>query len=45
VLFEVKLGLKVNFHKRMLIGVNISDSWLNEVATVLSCKVGNMPFV
>jgi len=38
-------GLKVKFHKSMLVGVNISESWLNEAATVLSCKVGKLPFV
>jgi len=39
------LGWKVNFHKSMLDGVNISYSWLNDVATILSCKVGKVPFV
>ncbi|XP_024636429.1 uncharacterized protein [Medicago truncatula] len=34
-LFEALSGLKVNFHKSMLVGVNISDSWLNEAASVL----------
>jgi len=45
VLFEALSGLKVNFHKSMLAGVNISDSWLNEATSVLSCKVGNVSFV
>jgi hypothetical protein len=35
VLFELMSGLKVNFHKN-------SDSWLNEVALSLHCKVGKM---
>jgi len=28
----------------MLVGVNISDYWLNEAAAVLNCKVGKVPF-
>ena len=35
----------MNFHKSMLGGVNISNSWLNEATTILSCKVGKMSFV
>jgi hypothetical protein len=42
VLFELMSGLKVNFHKSMLVGVSTSDSWLNEVALSLHCKVGKM---
>ncbi|MCI50369.1 putative RNA-directed DNA polymerase, partial [Trifolium medium] len=38
-------GLKVNFNKSMLVRVNISDSWLNEVASALSCKVGKIHFL
>jgi len=44
VIFEAMSGLKVNFHKSMLVGVNIT-SWLNEAASVLSCKVGKEPFL
>ena len=32
-------GLKVNFHKSCLVGVNIADSLLNEAASILHCKV------
>jgi hypothetical protein len=39
------LGLKVNFHKSMLVGVNIADSWLRAAANALHCKVGKMPFL
>jgi len=39
-LFEEISGLKVNFHKSMLIGVNVNDSWLTEAALVLNCKGG-----
>jgi hypothetical protein len=45
VLFELMSGLKVNFHKSMLVGVNISDSWLHEAATALRCLVGKVPFL
>ncbi|RHN70051.1 putative reverse transcriptase zinc-binding domain-containing protein [Medicago truncatula] len=38
-------GLKVNFHKSLLVGVNVTDSWLNEAASMLGCKVGKVPFL
>jgi hypothetical protein len=44
-LFELLSGLKVNFHKSMLVGVNISESWLREAASALRCKVGKVPFL
>ncbi|CAJ2666971.1 unnamed protein product [Trifolium pratense] len=43
VLFESMSGLKVNFHKSMLVRVNILDFWLGEAASALCCKVGNIP--
>ncbi|GAU22999.1 hypothetical protein TSUD_98280 [Trifolium subterraneum] len=45
VLFEAVSGLKVNFHKSMLVGVNIIESWLAEAACVLGCRVGVVPFM
>ncbi|MCI29939.1 RNA-directed DNA polymerase (Reverse transcriptase), partial [Trifolium medium] len=45
VLFEAVSGLKVNFHKSMLVGVNVAESWLSEAAAVLGCSVGNVPFM
>lgn len=45
VLFEAVSSLKVNFHKSLLVGVNISNSWWTEAASVLSCKMGKMPFL
>ncbi|GAU28189.1 hypothetical protein TSUD_313480 [Trifolium subterraneum] len=45
VLFETMSGLKVNFDKSMLVGVNIPDSWLGEAASALSCRVGNISFL
>jgi len=44
-LFESISGLKVNFTKSQLIGVNVHGSWLVEATLVLKCKVGNLPFV
>jgi len=44
-LFEAMSGLKVNFHKSMLVGVNVEESWLGEAASFLSCKIGKIPFL
>jgi len=44
-LSEAMLGLKVNFHKSSLVGVNINASWLSEAASVLGCKVGKISFL
>jgi len=44
-LFEAMLGLKVKFHKSMLIGVNIDEPWVHKAASVLSCKIGRLPFI
>ena len=43
-LFEEVSGLKVNFHKSMLTGVNVSKSWLTEAALVMNCRKGSLPF-
>jgi len=40
---EVTLELKVNFHKIILLGVNINDSWLQEANSVINCRVGGFP--
>jgi hypothetical protein len=45
VLFETMSGLKVNFNKSMLVGVNIANSWLRAEATALHCKVGTLSFL
>jgi hypothetical protein len=44
-LFESISGLKVNFNKSMLFGVNVNDSWLHEAASVMRCKHGRLPFM
>ena len=44
-LFESLSGLKVNFSKSHLVGVNVANSWLSEAAMVLNCRVSSIPFV
>ena len=44
-LFADMSGLKVNFHKSLLVGINIGESWLREAASILNCKVGKIPFL
>lgn len=44
ILFELASGLKVNFHKSSLHGINIDSSWLQTAADYLMCKVGGLPF-
>jgi hypothetical protein len=44
-LFADMSGLKVNFNKSLLVGINIGDSWLTEAASILNCKVGKIPFL
>jgi hypothetical protein len=44
-IFAEMSGLNVNFNKSILVGVNIADSWLNEAASILNCKVGKIPFL
>jgi hypothetical protein len=44
-ILEQLSALKVNFHKSMLTGVNVTGSWLSKAARVLNCHVGTFPFV
>jgi hypothetical protein len=44
-LFAEMSGLKVNFNKSMLVGLNIEESWLIEATSILNCKVGKVPFL
>ena len=44
-LFADMFGLKVNFHKSLLVGINIGESWLVEAASLLNCKVGKILFL
>ena len=44
-LFEAIYGLKVNFHKSLLVGVNVADSWMHETSLVMKCKKVCLPFL
>ncbi|XP_019447350.1 PREDICTED: uncharacterized protein LOC109350582 [Lupinus angustifolius] len=43
--FEMISGLKVNFNKSSLIGINVAHYLLSAAATFLSCKIGSIPFL
>ncbi|KAK2457421.1 hypothetical protein QL285_004692 [Trifolium repens] len=42
--FEIVSGLKVNFHKSKLYGVNLEDSFLSASLSFLHCEVDSIPF-
>jgi hypothetical protein len=42
--FELASGLKVNFWKSSLIGVNVDNSFLELASTFLNCRRGELPF-
>nr|KYP72270.1 Transposon TX1 uncharacterized [Cajanus cajan] len=42
-LFELVAGLKVNFFKSQLLGVNVDQVWVQSLAQFLNCKVGSFP--
>lgn len=41
--FEVISGLKVNFNKSCVYGLNLEEEELEEMADILECKVGQLP--
>lgn len=41
-LLDLVLGIKVNFQKSLIVKVNVSISWLEEVANMLNCKMGKL---
>ncbi|KAF1889637.1 hypothetical protein Lal_00024964 [Lupinus albus] len=43
-LFELSYGLKINYSKRSLFGVNIKDAQLNSTAAFLHCKLSAKSF-
>jgi len=45
ILFQELSGLKVNFSKSLLVGMNVPRSWLSEADMVLKCKVSSIPFM
>jgi len=44
-LLEEVSGLKVNFFKSLLTGVNIPPTWPSEAASVLHCRTASLPFL
>lgn len=42
--FEMASGLKVNFAKSNVIGLNMDEWSINGVSSFLACKVGSVPF-
>lgn len=40
ILFERIFGLKLNFQRSMLFGVNVAESWLHEATVVMNCNHG-----
>jgi len=42
--FELISCLKINFHKSLLVGVNVSRSWSDDNFNVLNCRVSQTPF-
>ncbi|KAL4189382.1 hypothetical protein AMTRI_Chr08g165150 [Amborella trichopoda] len=40
---EVTLGLKVNFHKSSMVGINCSDDLIMDLANMMGCEVGSFP--
>jgi hypothetical protein len=42
--FELCSGLKVNFWKSSLLGVNVSQQFLRLASTFLNCRMGGVPF-
>lgn len=42
--FEMVSGLKVNFAKSNIIGINMEERLVRGIAHFLSCKVGSVPF-
>jgi len=45
ILFELLSRLKVNFCKSMMVGLNVSNSWLVKAALILNCRTCSFPFV
>jgi len=43
--FELVSGLKVNFHKSCLIGVNVPPDFMERACSFLNCRQGSVPFM
>lgn len=44
-MFECVFGLKVNFHKSQLFGINVDDRWLQQTVVFLNYNVGKFSFI
>ncbi|GAU23240.1 hypothetical protein TSUD_172690 [Trifolium subterraneum] len=42
--FEMVSGLKVNFWKSFLLGVNVTNDFLHMASRFLNCRIGRLPF-
>lgn len=42
--FELVSGLKVNFHKSRVMGINMVEQRRHDAALFLNCKLGSIPF-
>jgi hypothetical protein len=42
--YEMTSGLKVNFSKSCVMGINVSDDFLGMASNFLNCRVGTTPF-
>lgn len=44
ILFQLASGLQVNFYKSSIMGLNVTDEWLDCAAKILLCKKGSLAF-
>lgn len=44
ILFHLASELQVNFYKGSIMGLNVSNNWLDSAAKTLVCKKGSLPF-
>ncbi|GKV46080.1 hypothetical protein SLEP1_g53092 [Rubroshorea leprosula] len=42
--FELVSGLKINYAKSQLMSTNVEKEWTTEMAYLLNCKIGKIPF-
>jgi hypothetical protein len=42
--FASSTGLQVNFQKSMILPINVSEDKMQQLAAVLGCQIGSMPF-
>ncbi|KAK2444918.1 hypothetical protein QL285_015908 [Trifolium repens] len=42
--FEMASGLKVNFWKSCLVGINVPNEFMGMASDFLNCRIGNLPF-